>query len=72
MCLARLDICVVFSGDSRTRKAPASRPIFITDLRGRSYNFESVRIVKTDSGKLVFELEWDPRVSYLFAPTLSH
>jgi hypothetical protein len=54
-------------------RAPPSRPIFITDLRGRSYNLKSVRIVKRDSGKLGFELEWVPRpyVSYILAPALS-
>ncbi len=40
---------------------------------GRPYNFESVKIVETNSGKLVFELEWDPRpyISYILAPALS-
>jgi hypothetical protein len=28
---------------------------------GRSFNFERVTVLETDSGHLLFKLEWDPR-----------
>jgi hypothetical protein len=38
---------------------------------GRPPNFEKVRVIATDTGKRVFQLEWDPRAYGPVAPALS-
>jgi len=46
---------------------------FLDVESSRPYDFESVKVISVDSGKALFELQWDPRpfLGYLTTPALS-